>query len=179
MGRRNRPFYRVVVIDSRKQRDGVAIEEVGWYDPIRKEGNYSLKKDRIIDWLQKGAQPSFAVRRLMKKSGILLNWHLIRQGLSEKEISHELQKWKLDQQERKKRKVEKEKERAKVAVKAKEKAEEVAKEEAEEKIVEPEEKTDKDVKSETEEETEEVASAETPVVDGPSEEIPEKEPAST
>ena len=40
IGRRNRPFFRVVVIDSRKRRDGAPIEEVGWYDPIKNKENY-------------------------------------------------------------------------------------------------------------------------------------------
>ena len=45
LGRRNRPFYRVVVIDSRKRRDGKPIEELGWYNPIQRvEKNYELNK---------------------------------------------------------------------------------------------------------------------------------------
>ena len=43
-GRRNRPFFRVVVMDSRTKRDGKAIEEVGWYDPIKLKDNFSLKE---------------------------------------------------------------------------------------------------------------------------------------
>ena len=37
IGRRNRPFYRLIIIDSRKRRDGLAIEQVGWYDPLKKD----------------------------------------------------------------------------------------------------------------------------------------------
>ena len=46
LGRKNRPFYRIIVIDSRKSRDGAAIEEVGWYDPIlNNDKNYILQED--------------------------------------------------------------------------------------------------------------------------------------
>ena len=70
IGRRNRPFYRVIIIDSRKRRDGSAIEQVGWYNPIEKdkEKNYSLKEDRILEWLKLGAQVSDPVNKLMKRS---------------------------------------------------------------------------------------------------------------
>ena len=85
LGRRNRPFFRVVVMDSRKRRDGAPIEELGWYDPIKRDGeNYKLKVDRILHWLQDGAKPSFTVRNLLKKEGLLHRWHLMRQGMEEK-----------------------------------------------------------------------------------------------
>ena len=88
IGRRNRPFYRLVVIDSRKRRDGAPIEQLGWYDPIKadKESNFNFNEDRIIDWLKEGAQVSDPVNKLMKRSGLAYRWHLIKQGLSESEI---------------------------------------------------------------------------------------------
>ena len=46
IGRRNRPFYRVIVIDSRKRRDGAAIEELGWYNPIEADNSYKLNEKR-------------------------------------------------------------------------------------------------------------------------------------
>ncbi|MFQ6673798.1 MAG: 30S ribosomal protein S16, partial [Fidelibacterota bacterium] len=99
MGRRNRPFFRVVVMDSRAKRDGAAIEELGWYDPVKTETSFSLKEDRIIYWLQEGAQPSDTVKNLMEKSGLAYRWHLMGQGLDDKAIDHELQKWILDRRE--------------------------------------------------------------------------------
>ncbi|MCH8068845.1 MAG: 30S ribosomal protein S16 [Candidatus Marinimicrobia bacterium] len=113
IGRRNRPFFRVVVIDSRKRRDGAPIEEVGWYDPIKNKENFSLKEDRIIHWLELGAQPTFTVKNLMKKAGLSYKWHMIRQGLDEQAIDLELQKWLLDREEREKQK---EAEKLKLAV---------------------------------------------------------------
>lgn len=108
IGRRNRPFYRAVVLDSRKRRDGAAIEELGWYNPILKEQeNYSLKEDRILHWLKEGAQVSDTVHTLLKRSGLAMRWHLMKQGLDEKAIEKEMQKWALKKKESKKQKTEK------------------------------------------------------------------------
>ncbi len=105
VGRRNRPFYRVVVMDSRKRRDGAALEEVGWYNPIAldKENNYSLKEDRIFYWLGEGAQPTDIAHHLFKRAGIAFKWHLMKQGLDEKAIEKEMQKWMLAKEASKKK----------------------------------------------------------------------------
>lgn len=67
-GARKRPYYRVVVMDSRKPRDGEAIEEIGIYQPIEAEDKQlALKLDRVDYWLGVGAQPSDTVRSLIKK----------------------------------------------------------------------------------------------------------------
>ena len=131
LGRRNRPFFRIVVMDSRKRRDGAPIEELGWYDPIKRDGdNYKLKVDRILHWLKDGAKPSFTVRNLLKKEGLLHRWHLIRQGLDEQIIDQEMQKWSMDREVRIKDKAEK------TVAKAKEKVKEEAEAKAEETVVE-------------------------------------------
>ena len=99
LGRRNRPFYRIIIIDSRKRRDGAAIEEVGWYDPIlKKEKNFTLEEDRILHWLSQGAQPTDVVKNMMTKTGLSHRWHLIRLGLSDDEIEKNMQKWQLDRE---------------------------------------------------------------------------------
>ena len=69
MGRHKRPFYRVVAIDSRMRRDGRCIEVLGTHDPLI-ENQTELKAARVLDWLQKGAQPSVTVRALLRRSGI-------------------------------------------------------------------------------------------------------------
>ena len=71
-GRRNRPCYRICVMDQRSARDSRAIEELGHYDPIEKnaEKAITLKADRIKYWLGVGAQPSDTVRSLIRKAGI-------------------------------------------------------------------------------------------------------------
>lgn len=66
-GRKKIPFYRIVVIDSKKARDGKFIERVGHYDPRSKELN--LKRDRIEYWISKGAQPTNTVAKLIAKEG--------------------------------------------------------------------------------------------------------------
>ena len=101
IGRRNRPFYRLIIIDSRTRRDGPAIEQVGWYDPLKKdkERNFSLNEDRIIAWLQLGAQVSDPVNKLMKRSGLAYRWHLMGQGLSSEDIEKAVAKWKEERLE--------------------------------------------------------------------------------
>ena len=72
-GTKMRPFFRIVVMDSRKPRDGKSIEEVGLYHPIEKEENQlTLKVDRIKEWLSKGAIPSSTVKRLLNKQEIYI-----------------------------------------------------------------------------------------------------------
>tara|TARA_B100000749_G_C18448704_1_gene475328 strand:+ start:3373 stop:4032 length:660 start_codon:yes stop_codon:yes gene_type:complete len=99
IGRRNRPFYRLIVIDSRKQRDGAAIEEVGWYNPIDDGHSYDLKGDRILHWLSQGAVPTNAAHKLMRRAGIAHRWHLIQQGMDEAEIDKEMKKWELNRED--------------------------------------------------------------------------------
>jgi small subunit ribosomal protein S16 len=67
-GARNRPYYKVVVADSRSPRDGKFIEIIGAYDPKKPDHNSTLKLDRIDHWISKGAQPSDTVRSLIKKN---------------------------------------------------------------------------------------------------------------
>ena len=72
MGKRNRPFYRIGVCDSRAPRDGRVIENLGTYDPFIEDDAKKtvLKKDRIEYWLGVGARPSEKVSVLFKKAGI-------------------------------------------------------------------------------------------------------------
>jgi small subunit ribosomal protein S16 len=67
-GAKNRPYYKVVVADSRSPRDGKFIELIGTYDPKKPDHNSTLKLDRIEHWMSKGAQPSDTVRSLIKKN---------------------------------------------------------------------------------------------------------------
>ena len=66
MGNRNRPFYRVVVSDSRKTPISSAIEEVGHYDPTQGMESATLQVDRIEQWVAKGAQMSPTVAKLVR-----------------------------------------------------------------------------------------------------------------
>ena len=67
-GTTNRPYYKVVVADSRSPRDGKFIEIVGTYDPKKTGHNSTLKMDRVEYWMEHGAQPSDTVRSLIKKN---------------------------------------------------------------------------------------------------------------
>ena len=68
-GNRNRPFYRIVVADSRARRDGRFIEMIGNYDPQSKDAvNYKIDFAKADDWISKGAQASDTVRSLIKKA---------------------------------------------------------------------------------------------------------------
>ena len=67
-GALNRPYYKVVVADSRSPRDGKFIEIIGTYDPKKPGLNSTLKLDRAEYWISKGAQPSDTVRSLIKKN---------------------------------------------------------------------------------------------------------------
>ncbi|WP_125605599.1 30S ribosomal protein S16 [Lapidilactobacillus bayanensis] len=78
MGSKRKPFYRIVVADSRSPRDGRFIEEVGYYNPISKPEQLKLNEDVILDWLQKGAQPSDTVRNLLSSQGLMKKYHELR-----------------------------------------------------------------------------------------------------
>jgi small subunit ribosomal protein S16 len=67
-GALNRPYYKVVVADSRDPHDGKFIEIIGTYDPKKPGHNSTLKLDRVEHWLAHGAQPSDTVRSLIKKN---------------------------------------------------------------------------------------------------------------
>ena len=69
-GSKNRPFFNVVVADSRNRRDGRFIERVGFYNPIAPEGQEALRlqMERITHWQEKGAQLSETVSKLVKRS---------------------------------------------------------------------------------------------------------------
>jgi small subunit ribosomal protein S16 len=65
MGSRNHPFYRVVVNDSRKNPGGATLEEIGYYDPRRQPAEVKIDKDRYAHWVDRGAQVSETVRKLV------------------------------------------------------------------------------------------------------------------
>ncbi len=67
-GAKNRPYYKVVVADSRSPRDGKFIEIIGTYDPKKPGHNWTLKMDRVEYWIARGTQPSDTVRSLIKKN---------------------------------------------------------------------------------------------------------------
>lgn len=71
MGAKKKPFYRIVVADSRSPRDGRFIEEIGYYDPLKNPAEIKVDQARAEDWLKKGAQLTDTARSLFKKAGVL------------------------------------------------------------------------------------------------------------
>jgi small subunit ribosomal protein S16 len=69
VGKKKQPSYRVVVVDSRKPRDGAYIEQIGRYDPRAEPSLVEIDNERALDWLQKGAQPTERAQKLLEISG--------------------------------------------------------------------------------------------------------------
>lgn len=70
VGAKKRPFYRIVVADSRSPRDGAFIDEIGYYNPTTEPTTLNINSDKAAEWLRKGAQPSDTVKSLLVKAGI-------------------------------------------------------------------------------------------------------------
>ncbi|HWQ79766.1 MAG TPA: 30S ribosomal protein S16 [Anaerovoracaceae bacterium] len=71
MGAHKKPFYRVVVADSRSPRDGKFIEEIGYYNPLTDPADIKIDGEMAKKWISNGAQPTETVKSLFKKSGII------------------------------------------------------------------------------------------------------------
>lgn len=70
-GTKGRPYYRVVVIDRRSAVGSDCIEILGQYNPLLTKDKFNVDKERVLAWISKGAQPTFTVRKLLGKAGIL------------------------------------------------------------------------------------------------------------
>ncbi|MCH1722142.1 30S ribosomal protein S16 [Lactococcus formosensis] len=75
MGSKKKPYYRINIADSRSPRDGRFIETVGTYNPLVAENQVTLKEERVMEWLNNGAQPSDTVRNILSKAGIMKKFH--------------------------------------------------------------------------------------------------------
>lgn len=67
-GSKDRPYYKIVVVDSRKRRDGRYIEQIGTYDPMQEGVNYNIDLEKADKWIANGAQPSETVGSIIRKS---------------------------------------------------------------------------------------------------------------
>lgn len=77
-GSKKRPFYFIVVADARSPRDGKFIQKLGTYNPLTIPATVQLDRQRALDWLNKGAQPTDTVRKLLSFKGVLYLKHLLR-----------------------------------------------------------------------------------------------------
>lgn len=93
MGKKKQPIYKMVAADSRSPRDGKFLEAVGFYNPLTKPHTLDLKEDRIMYWLNVGAQPTNTVKSLLRQKGITLKKELISKGLDEEKVKSELENW--------------------------------------------------------------------------------------
>ena len=87
-GKKNQPFYHIVVADGRAPRDGKFIEKLGTYNPLTNPATIELNFDSAVEWVKNGAQPSDTVRRILSYKGVLLRRHL-QIGVEKGAISQE------------------------------------------------------------------------------------------
>ncbi|MFI5134825.1 MAG: 30S ribosomal protein S16 [Chitinophagales bacterium] len=93
-GRTKRPFYHIVIADSRSPRDGKFIEKIGTYDPTTIPATIDINKDKALDWLQKGAQSTPTMNKILSFKGVLYHKHLLR-GVKKGVLTQEMadSKW--------------------------------------------------------------------------------------
>jgi small subunit ribosomal protein S16 len=77
-GSKKRPFYFIVVADARSPRDGKFIQKLGSYNPLTIPASIQIDRQKALDWLHKGAQPTDTVRRILSFKGVLFLKHLLR-----------------------------------------------------------------------------------------------------
>ncbi len=70
LGRKKRPFFRLVAADARAQRDGVFLERLGHYNPITEPADVVIDEEKALKWLRRGAQPTDTAKRLLSQQGI-------------------------------------------------------------------------------------------------------------
>ena len=94
MGKKKQPVYKVVAADARSPRDGKFIEAIGLYNPKTDPATVDIKEERAMYWLGVGAQPTDTVKNLLSNLGIILKRELMKQGLTEEQITAKLDEWK-------------------------------------------------------------------------------------
>lgn len=96
-GRSKRPYYYIVVADSRARRDGRFIDRIGDYNPLTVPATINIDFDKAFDWVMKGAEPSETCARILSYKGVLYKKHLargVRKGaMTEQEMETKMQEW--------------------------------------------------------------------------------------
>lgn len=96
-GRKQRPFYHIVVADARAPRDGRFITKLGTYNPMTKPATIEIDREEAYNWLMKGAQPTDTVRAILRFKGVLYRKHLMRGvlkgALTQEEADKKWQEW--------------------------------------------------------------------------------------
>lgn len=101
-GKKNQPFYHLVIADGRAPRDGRYIEEIGTYNPLTNPATINVNFDRALYWVEKGADPSDTARAILKHEGVYLMKHLrggIAKGaLTENDAQRKFDAWKQEKE---------------------------------------------------------------------------------
>ena len=96
-GKKGKPFYHIVIADSRSKRDGRFIEKLGTYNPNTKPAEIEINFDSALAWLQKGAIPTDTARAILSHKGILLKKHLLdgvkKEALTEEKANEKFDDW--------------------------------------------------------------------------------------
>lgn len=99
-GRKSKPFYHIIIADSRAPRDGKFIERIGSYNPNTNPATIDLDFDKAVDWLMKGAQPTDTVRAILSYEGVLYKKHLLggvsKGAFDEKAMESKFEAWKQE-----------------------------------------------------------------------------------
>lgn len=77
-GRKQNPYYKIVVADARSPRDGKFIERLGFYNPMTVPATIEIDREKALEWILKGAQPTDTVRAILRFKGVLFRKHLLR-----------------------------------------------------------------------------------------------------
>jgi len=168
LGAMKRPFYRLVVVDSRKRRDGRYIENLGTYNPLPAVAEVTFKEDRILHWLGEGAELSNTAENLVRSAGILEKHRLLSSGVSADQLEEKLAEWKANQPKAKEERLGRAEKKAKKKTDAREADEAAAKAKADAEAAEAKAKADAEA-------AEAAAEEEAPAEEAPVEEAPEAE----
>ena len=103
-GKKGRPFYHIVIADSRSKRDGRFIQKIGTYNPNVKPADINLNFEDALSWLQKGAIPTDTVRAILSYKGVLLKKHLLdgvkKGALSEEQAEKKFEAWMTEKEKK-------------------------------------------------------------------------------
>ena len=102
-GKKGKPFYHLVIADSRAKRDGRFIEKIGTYNPNTKPASIDINFDSALNWLQKGAIPTDTARAILSYKGVLLKKHLLegvkKGALTEEQALEKFEIWLKEKEE--------------------------------------------------------------------------------
>ena len=93
IGRKKRPFYRILVSDARAPRDSGFIERIGYYDPLPKTPVVQLDVWKALEWLSKGAQPTDTVRSLLARQGVMMLFDMKQRKAAAAELEAAYEAW--------------------------------------------------------------------------------------